>query len=397
MPATLHVLSVCVVCVLALAGVARCRTISGLYVSVDVGDAVFDVSDFGAAGDGATDDTAAVQKAFAAAAAAGGGTVLLSRGGTYLVKALAFQSSHTALEVSAGSTLRVSNDRAGWPAAANVIAVQDVHDVALVGAGTMDGQGRVWWEHRDEFRPKFVYAKRARNVVVAGLTWRDPPDHCLQLYADNAEVFGVTMRAPPSTGVAEPSHNTDGVDAHGTPFYVHDCDISVGDDNVAVHANDTLVEDCVFGSGHGASVGSLAGAWLRNVTFRRIKFNGTTAGARIKTVRGSAGELRDVLFESLEMHGVKRTVDITMLYELSPPPSPGARTTFRLHDVELRDIRAYGSKMAGNVLCDADSPCWGIRFRDVEHWPADRLSYNCTFAHGSAAGTVTPLPELLPE
>ena len=38
-----------------------------------------------------------------------------------------------------------------------------------------------------------------------------------------------------------------------------------GDDNVAVHANDTLVENSYFGSGHGASIGSLCDDWLRNV------------------------------------------------------------------------------------------------------------------------------------
>ena len=34
-----------------------------------------------------------------------------------------------------------------------------------------------------------------------------------------------------------------------------------------MHANDTLVERCTFGTGHGASIGSLgAGSWLKNIT-----------------------------------------------------------------------------------------------------------------------------------
>lgn len=45
----------------------------------------FDVKEYGAVGDGATDDTAAVQAAITAAASAGGGTVYLP-GGKYLVK-----------------------------------------------------------------------------------------------------------------------------------------------------------------------------------------------------------------------------------------------------------------------------------------------------------------------
>lgn len=35
---------------------------------------------------------------------------------------------------------------------------------------------------------------------------------------------------------------SDGIDVHGSPAWIHGCHISVGDDNVAMHANDTLVE-----------------------------------------------------------------------------------------------------------------------------------------------------------
>ena len=43
---------------------------------------------------------------------------------------------------------------------------------------------------------------------------------------------------------------------------------TTGDDNIAGHANDTLVEDSYFGSGHGASIGSLCDSYIRNFTVR---------------------------------------------------------------------------------------------------------------------------------
>ncbi len=46
---------------------------------------------------------------------------------------------------------------------------------------------------------------------------------------------------PPASQVC--AHNTDGIDVHGSPAWIHRCSISTGDDNVAMHANDTLVED----------------------------------------------------------------------------------------------------------------------------------------------------------
>ena len=37
---------------------------------------------------------------------------------------------------------------------------------------------------------------------------------------------------------------TDGIDVHGTPAYIHNTVIDVGDDNIAVHAPNVRVEDC---------------------------------------------------------------------------------------------------------------------------------------------------------
>lgn len=39
---------------------------------------------------------------------------------------------------------------------------------------------------------------------------------------------------------------------------IHDSNIAVGDDNVAIHVSNVLIENCKFGSGHGASIGSIA-------------------------------------------------------------------------------------------------------------------------------------------
>lgn len=65
---------------------------------------------------------------------------------------------------------------------------------------------------------------------------------------------------------------------------------SVGDDNIAAHASNLLVENCNFGTGHGASIGSLGGAVnLQNITFRSINFDGTTQALRIKSDPGASG------------------------------------------------------------------------------------------------------------
>merc|ERR1712204_82236 len=141
----------------------------------------------------------------------------------------------------------------------------------------------------DDPRPTPIDFKYVKGALIQGITVVNCPYHCLELYCDNCEIDGITILNPYG------SPNTDGIDVHGTPFYIHDSYISTGDDNVAVHANSTLVENCHFGTGHGASIGSLSSGWYTNITFNNIKFNGTRSGARIKTDAGSsAGRVWDI-------------------------------------------------------------------------------------------------------
>ena len=70
--------------------------------------------DFGAKADGATKDTAAIQKAIDACAAKGGGTVQLTAG-TYLSAPIVLKSNIT-LQLDKGATLLGSPDHADYPA-----------------------------------------------------------------------------------------------------------------------------------------------------------------------------------------------------------------------------------------------------------------------------------------
>ena len=86
--------------------------------------------------------------------------------------------------------------------------------------------------------------RKTSYVLLSGITIINPPNHCLEMFTDYTEISHVKIFAPPSTHTEKPSHNTDAVDVHGTPFYVHDCLFDTGDDNIAAHANHTLVENC---------------------------------------------------------------------------------------------------------------------------------------------------------
>src|SRR3954453_12909247 len=157
----------------------------------------FDVKSAGALGDGEANDTAAIQKAIDDCADAGGGVVSIPAG-TFCSGSI-FLKSHVTLQLQKDAILQGSTDDADYqiidtriaglemkhPAA--LVNAIDCEDVAVVGAGTIDGSGQKWWDlfrkTRAErgrgvdfqvLRPRLVCFTRCKNVHVTGLSLQNP-------------------------------------------------------------------------------------------------------------------------------------------------------------------------------------------------------------------------------
>jgi len=150
----------------------------------------FDVRSFGAAGDGKTPDTAAVNRAITAAATAGGGTVYFPAG-TYLCHSIRLQSLIVLL-LDPGATILAAPPGAYDEAEANgpwdsyqdfghnhwhnsLIWGEGLHDVAILGFGLILGRGLSRGEIAENGLPradapgaadKAIALKRCRNVTV---------------------------------------------------------------------------------------------------------------------------------------------------------------------------------------------------------------------------------------
>ena len=112
----------------------------------------YDVTDFGAKGDGLTLCTEAIQKAIDRCSADGGGTVRLPAG-TFLSGTIVMKSGVT-LHLDSGSVLLGSKDLSHYPAKIpayrsytdnytdkSLIYGEKLERIGIVGRGTIDGQG----------------------------------------------------------------------------------------------------------------------------------------------------------------------------------------------------------------------------------------------------------------
>ena len=361
----------------------------------------FDVRQFGAAGDGKTADTVAVQKALDACANAGGGVVRFSAG-TYLCQPLTLHG-RTTVQIDAGATLLASPDPSDFlkgggdwlnaKSSSNFVAFlsgSDLTNVTLTGAGTIDGNGAVWWPEAEKARqrvsgftlprPNLVVFTRCKNVRLSGIRLANSPKfHLVPVDCENVQIDHVSISAP--AGAA----NTDGIDpSNCRNVSITHCTIDTGDDNIAVKSGKKVpgrkfgcenidVRDCIFLHGHGMSIGSETIGGIHRLVVKNCRFDGTDNGIRIKSRRGKGGLVEDVSYSDITMTNVHSAISIMCYYQDSseakyPKNDPAqvmTNTTPIFRDIRILNVTAMATADAGFIVGLPESPVSDVLLRNV--------------------------------
>jgi hypothetical protein len=290
----------------------------------------FVVTSFGAVGDGVTTNTTAIQTAINNASSAGGGTVEIPAG-TFLCGPLTMKSSIN-LQLDPGALLRMlpyDQYPGGIVSPANFINGSSLHDIEISGTGAIDGQGSPWWPgYKTNNRPVMVNFSACTRVWIRNATFSNSPAAHLVVKgrAGNVTIDGVTILAPSSSDPTNPSHNTDAIDLAETNAVIRNCNISVGDDNVAVGSSasasaDIIITNCTFGDGHGVSIGSFTSGGVSNMTVINCTFNRTDNGIRIKSDDDRGGIVQNLSYLNLGMTNVHFPITIYSYYNSVGTPS----------------------------------------------------------------------------
>jgi len=290
----------------------------------------FDVRDFGARGDGAAKDTAALQRAIDQCAATGGGTVYVPPG-RYLTGTVVLKSNVT-FHLEAGATLLGSTDLADYTPqpgpplqgdanAKHLLYARDAENVTLRGPGTVDGQGRAFWVPANRTLPKpedvwrdvatydwkpldrpspMVEFFNCRNLTIEDVTLANSSGWTLRpIECDTVVIRGLKIRNP----IIGP--NTDGIDPTCCRnVFISDCDIATGDDAICLKSEgpygrmglsrNIVITNCVLTCCcNGLKFGTATRGGFENITFSNSVIANADVPLNQRVISGLAIEMVD--------------------------------------------------------------------------------------------------------
>lgn len=231
---------------------------------------IYDVSQFGAKGDGICLDTKSIQEAVDTCSSQGGDTVLLSAG-TYLTGTIHIKENVT-FHLGGGAVLLGSNKIEDYDDVATsayydssisefnkcLIYAENVHNIGITGLGKIDGQGQYFpcgaeaYNFEDaamapcaepRIRPVMVRFAGCENIVVSGITFVNGPCFsCTFLGCSIVKVNNIKVRN-------RTNQNGDGFQFHYCrEVFISDSKYYCTDDCIAVFGGgeNIAVNNCSF-------------------------------------------------------------------------------------------------------------------------------------------------------
>jgi polygalacturonase len=226
--------------------------------SIAVKSELFNITSYGAIGNGKVLNTTSIQKAIDVCAQKGGGTIVIPKG-IFLTGSI-FLKKGVNIYFEDGAVLKGSTDINHYPKVNTrieghfepwrvaIINGDAVDNLSITGNGTIDGSGAPFWkefyERRDinskttnlnVERPRIAFIQNSKNVKISGIHFKDSGFWNLHVYKckdvliENCRFTALNGKKPNN------APSSDGIDIDSSQdVIISKCFFSVGDDCIAL-------------------------------------------------------------------------------------------------------------------------------------------------------------------
>ena len=289
---------------------------------------IYDVTTFGAKGDGVTDDATAIQQAIDRCSSEGGGRVLLPRDHTFMAGPVELKSN-IELHLEATATLKANPDESIYHLSAFGknegegmlwLYANNADNISITGKGTIHGNGIAFMgaELEDSYelkpladqafdpRPHVLTLTDVRRLTIRDVTIREGAYWTVHLIGCNEAVIdGIQLLNNLKI------RNGDGIDLdHSKNVRISNCHITSGDDCICLKnrrefeqygsCHDITVTNCVMSSRSCAiKIGSENMDSIYNVMFDNCIITASNRGLGIQN--RDEGTVTDVVFSNIQL------------------------------------------------------------------------------------------------
>jgi polygalacturonase len=395
----------------------------------------FDVTKYGATGDGAKDCTAAINRAIQECNRAGGGRVVVPQG--VFFTAAIHLLSNVDLHLVSGATLRFDRDPrrylplvyTRWEGVecmnySAFVYADGQENIAVSGEGTLDGNCDCehWWPWKGRtncgwtkgkpvqdparnrlfemgakdvpvqerrfgegsyLRPSLIQFCHSKNVLIEGLTLTNSP----MFEVNPVLCTNVTVR---NIKINSHGPNNDGCDPDSSrDVLIENCVFDTGDDCIAIKSGrnrdgrrvgvpseNVIIRNCEMKDGHGGvTIGSEMSGGVRNVFAENCRLNSPNLNEalRFKTNAVRGGTIENAYFRNLQIGEISDAILQIDFYYEEGPKGP-ERPVVR--NIDIRDVTCRKAKYALNVRGFPNAPIRDIRLE------------RCTFEHVASQDVV---------
>ncbi|KAL0540724.1 hypothetical protein IC582_020737 [Cucumis melo] len=359
-----------------------------LQINSSASSQTFNVLDYGAVGDGNTEDTQAFLDAWKAACKSSNSKtspiMLVPGGKSFLLQPFTLdghdcKSTKTnIISIVIDGELIAPKDRWAWKYEGKEcrqwILLKHMKGLVVKGSGSINAQGNSWWDlctNEEKVctrRPTSLILEDSDKVHIKNLAFKDSPQMHMAIESSKyVYIKNLYIEAPGD------SPNTDGIHIQRSKkVSISRSSIRTGDDCISIGDGSYRINisKIACGPGHGISIGSLGKhgdhETVEFVHVKDVTFTDTTNGFRIKTWQGGSGYARNIIFEGMVSRGSFNPIIIDQFY-CDHEKCKNHTSAVKISNVSYNRISGTSrSKIAVNLACSETKPCRNILMKDIK-------------------------------